>query len=594
MVRAWVEEASGLLSEENSPLMVSLLTGDKTELEQEIKADFSKSGLSHIIAVSGMHISLLVGTIGTAIALFGGAMLLRGLISIFLLLLYMAVGGFSPSIMRAGLMYLMAFGGDVCKRDYDKFSALAASAAFIMMWNPFALYQIAFWLSYLSVLGILLFGPVAQRGIQRVSISCAVLRHLVYYILSLAATTISATVFTIPVLLLVFGKVSSLGPLANILVLPVVPWAFIGAILMAVFYPFSEPMANILSLAVNPLFSWIAGVADYMAQQEEIFGAADKTYLLGFLIYFISGALLLFILGKKEEQKKNIKVGLCCITTVGLLLTVLAVYSHSNDPYYGRFESDAQMKISFLDVGQGSAAFLRTRTYSMLIDCGTTSQDVDVARIVEAHLKRCGQDKIEYVALTHYHEDHVGGLLPLLKKIQVLNLILPDRDDPTGTKDILLKYAKENHINIWLVNQDEKINFSDGMALQMLVFGEGEDGGNEEGIVFRIGDGEHHVLFSGDIEEVNQIRLAKRAELQSDVFTVPHHGSSNAAAISFLETVNATVGIISVAENNPYGLPNEKTIKKLSKANIKVFRTDSSGNINMVLYNDKISISTQR
>lgn len=596
-IREKIDEASNFLQGENGPLMVSLLTSDKTELDRSIKNNFSKAGLSHVIAVSGMHISILIGTVGTVISLFGGSTLLRGLISIILIFIYMAVGEFSPSIMRSGFVYFIAFGGDVAQRDYDKYSALLTSAVLIMLGNPFALYQVGFWLSYLSVTGILLLQPVMQKWIKRIAIRPKWLNTAAYYLLSVASTTVSATIFTIPVLLMTFGQFSFLGPVANMLVLPIVPYAFIGAILLVISSLFSGLVAQGIAFVINPLFFWITLVAEQTARLGGALGGVDKTYYIGGVIYVCCVAAFLFTLGKKEERVKNLKTGFLCLAAVFVGLSLMAWFSYFSNQFHTEFPADAQMKISFIDVGQGSASFLQTHELNILIDCGTTTKEKDAAQITADYIKRCGQNRIDYMGITHYHEDHVSGILQLMKRFEVKNLILPDLEESSGIKEALLAYARKNNINILLVQENQRVELPGEANLQMIVFGEGksaDDNTNEEGIVYRFGKGDRHVLFTGDIEEEDQLIMAREVSLQSDILTIPHHGANNAAAYLFLKEVKGQFGVISVAENNPYGHPGETTLKKLEETKVKAYETDSSGIISMILYKDKVTVWTQK
>lgn len=249
-------------------------------------------------------------------------------------------------------------------------------------------------------------------------------------------------------------------------------------------------------------------------------------------------------------------------------------------------ESEENLEVHFIDVGQGDATLIRQGEHAMLIDAGDNSKGT----VVQAYLQSQNIKKLDYVIGTHPDSDHIGGLDVILYKFDWDTVMMPDVDKETRTYEDVIKVIQDKNRQVTVPRAGE--TYSLGQAEFTIVCPQKTDYGdnsNNYSIGLRLTFGENHFLFTGDAEEeAERDMLASGMELSADVFKVAHHGSDTANTGAFLEKVNPDTVVISCGEGNSYGHPRAAVMNELLQMGVTVYRTDEQGTI--VAYSDGKSI----
>lgn len=253
--------------------------------------------------------------------------------------------------------------------------------------------------------------------------------------------------------------------------------------------------------------------------------------------------------------------------------------------------SGNEMKVHFLDVGQGDSIFIELpNNETMLIDASTS----EYGDAVVTYVYSCGYDHINYLVATHPHEDHIGGISAVIDSLNVDNIYLPEAVSAMVTYEEMLNLVEENNIDASIVKSgDTIINDPDIFLYTEVVAPVDDDYGdslNNSSIVLRLSYGKDSFLFTGDAEKYEENKITDN--IKSDVLKVGHHGSSTSTSEEFLNNVSPEYAVISCGLGNSYGHPHEETLTTLKKHNVKVFRTDTQGTV--VFTTDGISLKVDK
>ncbi len=280
-----------------------------------------------------------------------------------------------------------------------------------------------------------------------------------------------------------------------------------------------------------------------------------------------------------------------------ILALLLAVFAAKDKPWVEEADTVADgLELVFVDVGQGDAMFMRTRSgETWLIDGG--EDDMYQTELLP-FLKSQGVDRLDYAVVTHYHNDHTGGIFQLLKSGRIKTLILPDYVPNSKAKTGLLKNAEVSHTTVLDISAGDMLETSDkDLKISVLHPEEGgfdTDNENSNSAVLRLDYFDSSVLLTGDLEEDAEKDLLLKYELEVDVLKVGHHGSATSTCSEFLKTVNPTYAVISSGEDNRYGHPHYEVLDRLENEDTRVYRTDRDGDITFVLNEGGIvGISTE-
>ncbi len=539
---------------------VSLITGDRSAFtsDEQVAYNFSTTGLYHIIAVSGMHLTFLLAL---------PMLLLKNkrrfaIFAIPLTIFYMAFTGFTPSICRAGIMQISLMCSYLFRREADSLTSLFTALLILLLINPYSIASVSLQLSFLSMLGLILFSQRICDGVRRHLPDKLRKSRAVTYILSGLSASVSVTIFIVPPVAVYFGNISLISPLSSFVVVTVLSIAYPLCIIACIAGLIFAPAGAVLALPASFLLTVIMKAVTFFASIPFASVTTENPYILVWLVFvYILG--IICALAKLPLSRTAFPAGISVI----FLCAALILPSFSGNANV--------MKVTFLNVGQGLCTVIEKGDLVTVVDCGSSSSDT-AGETAANFLKSRGKNTIDLLILTHYHEDHTNGLGYLLSAMNVKTIAAPDPADDDGSSDVIT-LAKRYGQDIEYISENTSAEM-DGCVISIFapLMGKGE---NERCLSVLATQEDFDVLITGDMPEEGEIMLIESAELPDiEVLSVGHHGSATSAHEMLLDTLTPEAAVISVGENS-YGHPSAETITRLQERDISVFRTDISGDI---------------
>ena len=549
-----------------SPFIRALLIGRRDELNRDsgLTAALSASGISHVVAISGMHVSFLMGLLGALVR----NKRLFGLLGIPLLLLFAAMTGFSPSVTRAVIMQAMLIMAPVLKRESDSITSLSAALMVLLIANPYSCTSAGLQLSFAATFGIMLFtGRISASvtsGLQEnLLLGSKALKSAARFVTSSLATTAGALVFTIPLTAIHFGQISLIAPLTNLLTLWAVSIAFPLGIISCVLALVFLPLGSFAALIVSVIVRYITGVARALAAvpYSSIYTSHSPALLWLFYVYVMFVTLPLL----KSKARQYLYAG--CLAVISLCAVLILT---------PRLHSAGDAVITVLDVGQGQSVVIASKGHTAVVDCGSSSGE-NAGFITHEFLSQNGVTSIELLILTHFHADHANGAEYLLSRMNVSALVIPDPEDSYIAEDII-ELARKRGTDIIYVTETYRASLGEEELVLYPPLGSGDE--NERGLSILCLGG-LSALITGDMPASGERSLLRYAVIpQIDLLVVGHHGSRFSTSEELLNAARPAVAAISVGRNS-YGHPSNETLERLYVCGANVLRTDQTGNISV-------------
>lgn len=537
---------------------VALLIGDTAGIDYKTDAAFKVSGIRHIVAVSGFHVTILFSMVHT---LMGKKRVLSATIELPVLVFFAAIAGFSPSISRACLMHGLMIIASLAEKEYDPLTALGFAVLSMTAINPWTVANVSFQLSVMCMLGIILFSD----KIKNAMLEKRFLRNLKGKIkktlgaLSASiAMSVGATVLVTPFSAVYFNMVSLVGVITNMLTLWVVSIIFYGIIAVCIglwLWPaLGAFLAKIISVPIRYLFSVSGLIAEFPL--AAVF--TDSVFVILWLI-FVYALLLVNLLSKRKKPLLSV-----CCAIIGLCIAILASWTLP-------FQDECRMTV--LDVGQGQCILLQSEGKTYMVDCGGES-DTEAADIAANALFSQGVYRLDGVILTHLDSDHSGGVSHLLERIPTDMIFLP-RFDKTTEEVAFLEKAEESCL---MVNEILYITFGDSKIT--IIPSKSGLSDNEAGLCILFQTENCDILITGDRSAAGERALMRDIDLpELEVLVVGHHGSRFSTGNALLELTTPEIAIISVGEDNTYGHPAAETLERLEENGCVIYRTDQHGTV---------------
>ncbi|WP_394924241.1 DNA internalization-related competence protein ComEC/Rec2 [uncultured Robinsoniella sp.] len=553
-----------IADEENASVLDAMLLGDKKDLDPEVKKLYQDNGIAHILAISGLHISMLGMALHKLLRKLGISWYLSAAAAGIIMSAYGLMTGFGVSTTRAVVMFLVYLLAGILGRTYDILSALALAALLILLENPRYLTDAGFLLSFSAVLGVAVLAPVI-RGIFT-----SKNKLLESFLVSLA---IQLT--TIPIVLYFYFEIPLYGVVLNLAVIPLMS--------LVLGFGIAGGMAGLISIPagiflVSPCY-YILGLYKFLCAgvlnlplAKIIVGKPDLWQIVVYYLLLLSACLI-----KQKKQSGEI--------FKWIWGTTLMMFVISRQPAGG-------MRITFLDVGQGDGICIQAPGgINFMIDGGSSDVKQVGSKRIEPFLKSRGIQKLDYLFISHMDADHINGIMELLQAyalnlagenaagVSIRYLVLPKLAKKDEEYLEIEKIAKKNKIMVLYFQKGDKIlNGRFSFSCLHPSKNSAADDRNENSMVLQMAYKNFHVFFAGDVEGQGEEEMMNSKELKkADILKVAHHGSKNSTPESFLDVINPQIGILSCGKDNRYGHPHEELVSRLKKAGVAYYSTTEYG-----------------
>lgn len=534
----------------------ALLLGDTSLIDYETDTALKLSGIRHIVAVSGLHVSILFALIYQITARRKGLSVLLGLPALFL---FAAIAGFTPSITRACIMHALMALATLFEREYDPPTALSFAVLVMLTLNPYCISSVSLQLSAGCMCGIFLFSGRIQdwfmdeRRLGRIKKKY---RKAAAWLSSSISVSVSATLVTTPLCAVYFGMVSLVSVWTNLLTLWIVTFIFYGIVLACGLAFLWAPLGGAIGWIVSWAIRFVLGVAKLVAS----FPLAALYTVSIYAVLFLVFAYILMAVFMVMRRKRPVAMICCLIISLCVCLLGSWIEPLCDD-----------VRMTVLDVGQGQSILLQSEGKAYLIDCGGDS-DTDAADTAAEKLLSMGITKLDGLILTHYDRDHAGGVVYLLTRIAADVLYLPDCIDTEGYSAPLKQMD-----NALIVREHMVIRFG-AVSISLITTDYGISN-NESGLCVLFQRENCDILITGDRNSYGEKDLLRQIDLPDlEVLVVGHHGSKYSTSPELLEAGKPDIAIISVGENS-YGHPTREVLERLAEFGCEIYRTDLQGTI---------------
>lgn len=606
--------------------MKGLLIGVRSDLDPESYREFSELGLTHILAISGMHVAVFIGVLLWIFRVAGMTRENGQLAAMWLLPFYVLLTGASPSVIRAGIMAFIALFAARKRLLHDGLHMLCAAAVLMLLWNPYYLLDVGFQLSYLVTLGLIILVPPVGRllPVRRKSWNTTL------------AVTFVAQAVSFPLSVYYFNQFSLISWFANLLLVPLISLVVtpLGSIALGLsFVSFTVGRWTAWATAVLNDFSF--SIVSYL-DGWRIFHLIWPTPTIPWILAYF-GLMILFVMGMDKRRKSGREEGPFLLEKVPLVtrLPILALCTvlFAGLLFYGyrpdRFRHVGT--VNFLNVGQGDSILIHTpEGKNLLVDGGgsvtfsrkpedrwkerSNPYDVGVKLLVPL-LKKRGVHELDELMVTHEDDDHLGGLIAVIEQIPVRRIIFNGTIKRSKNTDKLFRLAMEKKIPLLAAGAGCRIQADASTLLYFLEpFSEGRKGEliraeeqNGKSLVFLMRMGGFQFLFTGDMEKKEEAELLQKMAAQEwtperaglgltsaiDVLKIAHHGSNTSTTAEWVAFWQPKAAVISVGENNRYGHPHVKVVSRLQDSGVEIYRTDTQGEVRITVGKGRMQIETK-
>jgi competence protein ComEC len=611
-IYAWRERIrnvlDGSLSPVSSAIFQAMLIGETGSLNPEIREAFMISGTTHLLSISGSHLALVALVVyhlsGRILRQMPAGWLLSVsrrltvtrlsiLVTLVPVVFYTLLAGAQIATVRSLIMILIYLTAVWFQRADDPLNALAVAVLLSVLWDPRAVFSISFQLSYLAVLAMVLaggdkisFGETGTRAVQEAGEESSWMGRWLQKIRLYLIMTVVAESVTLPLTAFYFNQISWVGFLSNLVVVPlvgmvIVPMGLVCSVWAVLFDRATLPLSGLNEALADVLYSLIKWFARIPASEVHV---PSPPVLVLALVYLVVVVVLLL---RANRAWKWSAIGFC------ILITTVWVVRLSES------HSDGRLRVTFLDVGQGDAAWIEMPDgKTMLIDGGGKYGNYDLGRLAVApYLWNTGHWRIDYLIASHPQLDHMGGLAYVARKFQVGEVWT------NGLEKDAVFYDRFRTVVSSRAIPERRVTGSGLPLLQGAVrimplhpkIADPAGPDNDQSLVVRIEYGREVLLFTGDIEQAAERELLRWGDLlKTTVLKIPHHGSRTSIDPDFLAHVAPDVAVISVGANNAYRHPSVETLFAYHALKTQIYRTDRDGAVFVETDGDRRMVHTYR
>ncbi len=606
--RSMTSSLEKALPDPQCALAKAMLLGDRSSITPEVKTDFSRSGTAHLLAISGIHVSIMAGiALGAGAWIFGRHRPTYILFALGLIWLYAILSGLGPSAFRASLMASLWLWAVWLGRQKSALAALTLAAAIMLAITPRLLSDVGFQLSFAAMAGLIFLTPLIQAQSQQLIVQGnREISTALNFTITSFSVTLGAVLATMPLVAYYFHYISYMSLPATFISLPAVPGIIITASLAAI--------AGIFAPAVATVIGWVSwAFTTYVLEVARFFAgipfASNEVKVTAPMIYAYYGLLIASIwtctnFNRVSRLAAKIKPGLLTVSrfaarisprwaTVPLLVVAVLVWTAAVTA------QDSRLHVYVLDIGQGDAILLAKDNQQILIDGGPNGKSL----MSELGERLPYWDRtIEMVVITHPDADHITGLIDVLRRYQVEKVLISDQDAESSVYAELCRIVEEKEIPSVTAQTGQKIAMSDGVYLNVLH--PCNDPGtwdtadsNDNSIVLRLEYGNFSMLLTGDISTTAEAFLLDRdCPLKSTLLKVAHHGAATSSSPDFVKAVDPCFAAISAGRDNDFGHPHPGVLETLEKVagSESIYTTAQDGTIEFTTNGSRLWISTSK
>lgn len=550
---------NGTLTDEEGNLLLAILLGDKDKLSEDIQESFNTSNLSHMLAVSGAHVSYII--LGLTYVLQNSIIGKKNgkIVCIIFLLAFMAITNFTPSVTRACIMAILTLFSSIIYRKSDVYTNISVAALITLIFNPYGLLDLGFQLSYGGTIGIIIF---IKRIQEKKSNS-----KVINYIKQMALVSIYANIIIIPIMMYHFNTVSFTFIISNIMASPILGIIVITGFLFIIASITVKPLTRLIAIFIKPILSILIKISQICSKLPFSNILVVTPYMFNVISYY---AIILYCIKSKKNNK--CKIIICLLIVLILINFIIYIFPQ-------------KLRIFFIDVGQGDSTLIITPDKKTVLIDGGGSDSFDVGKkVLLPYLLDRRILKIDYVLISHFDTDHCGGILTIMEKVKVKNIIISEQAEHSENYERFKKLMIHKKIRLIEVKKGDKIKIGRYSEFKILFPTSrllSENPLNNNSIVAQFNYNNFKMLFTGDIEKLaeQQILKTEKAEIRADILKVAHHGSKTSSIPEFIKAVRPKIALIGVGKNNTFGHPNQQTIKNLENIKCRIYRTDLQGEI---------------
>lgn len=547
----------------------TIVFGDDTNIDMGIKKSFQDAGISHILSISGLHISI-VGVFVFFVLKRRLKYINATVISFIIMVLYGIMTGGSISTIRAIIMFTISIVGRTSGRVYDIKNAIGISGVLILLKNPYYLFNTGFILSFVAVLGIGFFYPVLIK-----------IFNIKNKIIAMIMFSTSITIFLIPLNGYFFYQIPGYSILLNIILVPLMGIIIISGMISSLLCYVSYDIAYFFIGSGSYVIRLYIFICDKVGDLPFSTVVVGKLNIGRILIYYSIIIIIIYLWEKNEKklnrnnkiedgEKSKISKKYFKILFVTVLLFVVIF-----------FRLDNKSKIAFLDVGQGECSIILGKDKKIyMFDCGSSSVNNIGEKVVIPWIKYNGHSKIDYLILSHNDSDHINGVINILedKTISIDNIII----NYSTHWEEMIRIFKLYNINIIKIKRGDEIK-SDGITIKFLnPYILKDNDVNKDSIVSLVYTKNSKILFTGDIDKEIEKNLIKEGCLEEvDILKVPHHGSEGSSSKEFINYIKPKYVFISCGKNNIYGHPSKRVIMDYKEITNDIYISYDTGQLNI-------------
>ncbi len=596
------------LSERNAGILGTMLLGDKELLERDVTTTFQQAGASHILVISGMHISC-IGLFLYKMLRKRGSFLLAGFIAVGTLFLYVEMTGMGISALRAWIMFALLMAAKILGRSYDSRTALAIALLLLLWDNPWLIGYAGLQFSVAAILGVVLVAEcieaVLPAGRSREEEDEKSRKNIHKYWKSIQkywqkvrksfAISMAVQLMTLPLVAYYYYEIPIYAVLLNLLIVPLLSVVLINGIaatvLMGVGIWTAKPAIILLEGLLNVIYIGVRW-SSQLPGAMKIVGQWSVQKIAAYYLLFACFCLMIKR-SKHSWKEEHITAGThpCIRKRIGVLtgIVLLLVFLHP---------ARNSLFLAMLDVGQGDGIYLRLgKDTTLFVDGGST----DVSKVgqyrILPFLKSNGIAEIDYWLVSHYDEDHVNGLLEILEtEYPIKNIVLSGKQPETENYQKICILADQRNIPILYMKAEDEIRSGEDTIRCILPDKQYQaEDENGKSMILRYQTKYISGMFTGDAGVAEEKWLLEQNQIQKvDFLKVGHHGSKNSSSEEFLKALSPEIALISCGENNRYGHPHAETIKRLQMVSAEVYNTVEGGQISFREDRGKVWIQSFR